>query len=152
VPFLRPGLHDLAASRGAAVQTGQRPPPEAARSGLDGCEHGATLDQVGPAAASLSFPRCVGGRNLTFENLVSHPAKDLTAGRKSNAHRRSPDHAQTTNAMPAFIRRATNRPFGVNIIARFSTSEQIDVLVEQRVRVVVFFWDARREARACTLR
>jgi hypothetical protein len=46
VPFLGPGLHDLAASRGATVQTGQRPPQEAARSGLDGCEHGATLDQV----------------------------------------------------------------------------------------------------------
>jgi NAD(P)H-dependent flavin oxidoreductase YrpB (nitropropane dioxygenase family) len=39
------------------------------------------------------------------------------------------------------IRRATNRPFGVNIITRFSMSEQIDVLVEQRVPVVVFFWD-----------
>jgi enoyl-[acyl-carrier protein] reductase II len=39
------------------------------------------------------------------------------------------------------IRRATSRPFGVNIIARFSTPEQIDVLVEGRVPVVVFFWD-----------
>jgi enoyl-[acyl-carrier protein] reductase II len=39
------------------------------------------------------------------------------------------------------IRRATDRPFGVDIIARFSTQEQIDVLVEERVPVVVFFWD-----------
>jgi NAD(P)H-dependent flavin oxidoreductase YrpB (nitropropane dioxygenase family) len=43
------------------------------------------------------------------------------------------------------IRRATNRPFGVNIIARFSTSEQIDVLVEQRVPVVVSFGTMRRQ-------
>jgi NAD(P)H-dependent flavin oxidoreductase YrpB (nitropropane dioxygenase family) len=39
------------------------------------------------------------------------------------------------------VRRATDRPFGVDIIARFSTQEQIDVLVEERVPVVVFFWD-----------
>jgi enoyl-[acyl-carrier protein] reductase II len=39
------------------------------------------------------------------------------------------------------VRRATHRPFGVNIIARFSTPEQIEVLVEERVPVVVFFWD-----------
>ena len=47
VPFLRPGLHDTRAPRGAAVKTGRRPSPEAARSGVDGCEHGARLDQVG---------------------------------------------------------------------------------------------------------
>ncbi len=46
-PFLRPGLHDTRAPRGAAVKTGRRPSSEAARSGLDGCEHGAKLDQVG---------------------------------------------------------------------------------------------------------
>jgi hypothetical protein len=33
----------LNASSGAAVKTGRRPPPEAARSGLDGREHGAML-------------------------------------------------------------------------------------------------------------
>jgi NAD(P)H-dependent flavin oxidoreductase YrpB (nitropropane dioxygenase family) len=37
------------------------------------------------------------------------------------------------------IRRATSGPFGVNIIARFSAPEQIDVLVEERVPIVVFF-------------
>ena len=42
----------------------------------------------------------------------------------------------------AEIRRATDRPFGANIIARFCTPEQIDVLVQERVPVVVFFWDA----------
>ena len=46
-PFLRPGLHNTRAPRGAAVKTGRRPSPKAARSGLDGCEHGARLDQVG---------------------------------------------------------------------------------------------------------
>ena len=39
------------------------------------------------------------------------------------------------------IRRVTNQPFGVDIIARFSTPEQIDVLAQERVPVVVFFWD-----------
>ncbi len=40
------------------------------------------------------------------------------------------------------IRQATNRSFGVDIIARFCTPAQVDVLVEERVPVVVFFWDA----------
>jgi hypothetical protein len=42
------------------------PPPEAARSGLDGCEHGAMLDQVGGycPAGSWFFPRSVDSRNL----------------------------------------------------------------------------------------
>ena len=39
--------------RAAAVDTGQRPPPEAARSGVDDREHGATLDQVGLATVML---------------------------------------------------------------------------------------------------
>jgi hypothetical protein len=46
-PFLRPSLHYNTTARGAAVKTGRGPPPEAARSGIDGCEHGATLNQVG---------------------------------------------------------------------------------------------------------
>jgi hypothetical protein len=44
---IRPGLHRQSAPRGAAVKTGGRPPPEAARSGHDGCEHGVTLDRGG---------------------------------------------------------------------------------------------------------
>lgn len=39
------------------------------------------------------------------------------------------------------IRGATDRAFGVNIIARFSPPEQIDVLVQEKVPLVVFFWD-----------
>jgi NAD(P)H-dependent flavin oxidoreductase YrpB (nitropropane dioxygenase family) len=39
------------------------------------------------------------------------------------------------------IRRATSGPFGVNIITRFSTPDQIELLVEERVPVVGFFWD-----------
>src|SRR5436190_23988671 len=35
------------AARAAAVKTGRRPPPKAARSGLDGGEHGAMLPRVG---------------------------------------------------------------------------------------------------------
>src|SRR4051812_46821534 len=42
-PFLRPDLQTQNAPRAAAVKAGRRPPPEAARSGLDGGEHGATL-------------------------------------------------------------------------------------------------------------
>jgi hypothetical protein len=42
------------ASRAAAVKTGRRPPPEAARSGLEGGEHGARLGQVGTAPMSLT--------------------------------------------------------------------------------------------------
>ena len=71
-PFLRPGLHDTRAPRGAAVKTGRRPSPEAARSGLDGCEHGARLDQVGSYSScrvmvptglepSAARKRCPGG-------------------------------------------------------------------------------------------
>jgi hypothetical protein len=46
-PFRCPGLHPPSAPRGAGVNTGQRPPPEAARSGVDDREHSAMLDQVG---------------------------------------------------------------------------------------------------------
>src|SRR5215471_3907998 len=45
-PFLRPDLPDSTAPRTEAVKTGRRPPPQAAQCGLDGREHGATLNQV----------------------------------------------------------------------------------------------------------
>src|SRR5215467_6185122 len=48
-PFLRPDLPDSTAPRTEAVKTGRRPPPQAAQCGLDGREHGATLNQVGGA-------------------------------------------------------------------------------------------------------
>src|SRR5437764_4071255 len=40
------------ASRAAAVKTGRRPPPKAARSGLDGGEHGAMLPKVGTTSTA----------------------------------------------------------------------------------------------------
>ena len=40
---LRSDGDELSAPGGAAVKAGRRPPPEAARSGLDGGEHGAKL-------------------------------------------------------------------------------------------------------------
>ena len=48
-PFLRPDLPHSTAPRAEAVKTGRRPPPQAAQRGLDGREHGATLNQVGSA-------------------------------------------------------------------------------------------------------
>ena len=48
-PFLRPDLRDGTAPRTQAVKTGRRPPPQAAQCGLDGREHGASLNQVGSA-------------------------------------------------------------------------------------------------------
>src|SRR6516162_11674571 len=48
-PFLRPDLPDSTAPRTEAVKTGRRPPPQAAQCGLDGREHGVTLNQVGSA-------------------------------------------------------------------------------------------------------
>lgn len=50
------------------------------------------------------------------------------------------------------IRHATDRSFGVTIIARFSPPEQIDVLVQERVPVVVFFWDEAPAAWIARLR
>lgn len=45
--FPRPDLQMFSATRAAAVKAGRRPPPEAARSGLDGREHVARLALVG---------------------------------------------------------------------------------------------------------
>src|SRR5882724_2784058 len=42
-PSLRPDLRSARAARTVAVKAGRRPPPEAARSGLDRCEHVAPL-------------------------------------------------------------------------------------------------------------
>jgi NAD(P)H-dependent flavin oxidoreductase YrpB (nitropropane dioxygenase family)/hemoglobin-like flavoprotein len=48
---------------------------------------------------------------------------------------------QTLRSQIGEVKQATNRAFGVDIIARFSTPEQIEVLVDERVPLVVFFWD-----------
>ena len=46
-PFVRPDPGVSVVSRAAAVKTGRRPPPRAARSGLDSGEHGARFGRVG---------------------------------------------------------------------------------------------------------
>src|SRR5271165_5567388 len=74
-PFLRLGLHPPNAPRGAAVKTGRWPPPQAARSGLDGCEHGAMLDQAGltilPGHGSIGLMAATGWhRVLDIESTV----------------------------------------------------------------------------------
>src|SRR3954451_15168221 len=56
------------ASRAAAVKTGRRPPPKAARSGLDGGEDGAMLPKVGttstaPPSTQLLGPVSAAGRD-----------------------------------------------------------------------------------------
>ena len=49
-PFLRPDLTFPKASRATAVKLGRRPPAWPARSGLDGGEHGASLEAAGHPA------------------------------------------------------------------------------------------------------
>jgi hypothetical protein len=56
-PFLHPDRGLRIATRAAAVQAGRRPPPKAARSGLDGGEHGATLDCSGRRTINPDDPR-----------------------------------------------------------------------------------------------
>src|SRR4051812_23028294 len=59
-PFLCPGLHSRPTPRGAAVNIGRRLPPEAARSDVDGREHGARLGQVGfarPGGSAFAVDR-----------------------------------------------------------------------------------------------
>src|SRR5262252_7129548 len=60
-PFLRPDLPDSTAPRTEAVKTGRRPPPQAAQCGLDGREHGVTLNQVGSARFLSRHPSGRGG-------------------------------------------------------------------------------------------
>jgi hypothetical protein len=45
--FFVPTCHGRVTPRAAAVKDGRRPPPAAARSVLDGGEHGVTLEVVG---------------------------------------------------------------------------------------------------------
>ena len=47
--------------RAHAVKAGRRPPPQAAQCGLDGREHGATLNQVGSARFLADTPSGRGG-------------------------------------------------------------------------------------------
>src|SRR6267143_3005430 len=52
--FLRPDRGLARAPRADAVKPGRRPPPEAARSGLDGGEHGASMAGSGRLGRDLS--------------------------------------------------------------------------------------------------
>jgi uncharacterized protein (DUF736 family) len=66
-----PDLCNRAASRTVAVKTGRRLPPQAARSSLDGREHGASLDQVGncysePVPSRVDDPVCPAGYRRPF--------------------------------------------------------------------------------------
>ena len=49
------------------------------------------------------------------------------------------------------IRSTTNRAFGVDIIPRFSPPEHIEVLAQEKVPVVIFFWDDVPDAWISTL-
>ncbi len=49
------------------------------------------------------------------------------------------------------IRAATNRAFGVDIIPRFSPPEHIEVLAQEKVPLVIFFWDDVPDAWIATL-
>ena len=83
-PFLRPDLPHGTAPRTEAVKTGRRPPPQAAQCGLDGREHGASLNQVGSALIQASTPP---GRELIDLISAGLPPAALFAcqnGRKSH--------------------------------------------------------------------
>ena len=61
------------APRAAAVKAGRRPPPEAARSGLDGGEHGARLWWSGGASGSTKLPVGSEGSSPAAAELSSVP-------------------------------------------------------------------------------
>src|SRR5262252_5810762 len=73
-PFLRPDLPDSTAPRTEAVKTGRRPPPQAAQCGLDGREHGVTLNQVGSARFLSRHPIRKGWpTDLPLARMVGSP-------------------------------------------------------------------------------
>src|SRR6516225_7871723 len=74
----RPDLPTSRAPRTAAVKTGRRPPPEAARSGLDGGEHGAKLNGSGLRLHVAVPPFCV---------HANHPCSGSDAAASSRGSR-----------------------------------------------------------------
>src|SRR6266853_4911081 len=58
-PSLRPDLPRPTAGRAAAVKAGRRPPPKAARSGLDRREHPAPLEPDGRPLISLDHEQSI---------------------------------------------------------------------------------------------
>src|SRR5947207_14418127 len=64
------------AARAAAVKTGRRPPPKAARSGLDGGEHGAMLPRVGRTSIPPPQHSCSTDRALSCPRLLRSARND----------------------------------------------------------------------------
>src|SRR3954468_3247460 len=62
------------AARAAAVKTGRRPPPQAARSGLDGGEHDAMLPRVGRTSTPPPQHSCSTDRVLSGPRLLRRKA------------------------------------------------------------------------------
>src|SRR3954452_25308169 len=58
------------AARAAAVKTGRRPPPQAARSGLDGGEHDAMLPRVGRTSTPPPLTQLLADRVLSGPRLL----------------------------------------------------------------------------------
>jgi hypothetical protein len=83
--FLCPGLHSRPTPRGAAVNIGRRLPPEAARSDVDGREHGARLGQVGFARP---------GGSASGVDRKPQPDPDGVADRKFERTEGSPPFAR----------------------------------------------------------
>src|SRR4051794_20472806 len=59
------------ASRAAAVKTGRRPPPKAARSGLDGGEHGAMRPRVGRTSTPPPQTQLLGPLSAQWVEIAS---------------------------------------------------------------------------------
>src|SRR5438045_7097804 len=55
----------------AAVKTGRRPPPKAARSGLDGGEHGAMLTKVGRTSTPPPSTQLLGPLSVRSVEIAS---------------------------------------------------------------------------------
>lgn len=50
------------------------------------------------------------------------------------------------------VRKATNKPFGVNFILALPHEEDLEVSLEEHVPVVSFFWGPRDTSNGCTAR
>jgi hypothetical protein len=75
--FSRPGSAAFGASRAGGVETGRRPPPEAARSGLDAGEHGARLASRDAGAGLRASRRgcrrhLISGSAVAAVTLIAH--------------------------------------------------------------------------------
>ena len=69
-PSLRPDLQTARAARAVPVKAGRRPPPKAARSGLDGREHAA------PIASGRAPVMPLDRQHSIFETAAPRPPQD----------------------------------------------------------------------------